>query len=81
MSLPLCCVLQHSHDLFRTILHLLEYSRTLCEGAGCLGLAAMLFGKVKVCHDAFLAITRTNRLNRSSRRRRCAWCSAAATST
>lgn len=31
-----------------TIVHLMEYTHTLSEGAGCLGLAALLYGKVKV---------------------------------
>ncbi len=31
-----------------TIAHLLEFSRTLSEGAGCLGLAALMYGKIKV---------------------------------
>ena len=36
------------NEIASTIVHLLSSSRTLSEGAGCLGLAALLHGKIKV---------------------------------
>jgi len=39
------------NEIAATIVHLMEYTHTLSEGAGCLGLAALLYGKISVRPD------------------------------